>query len=73
MQRVGQTRLMVYPPTTLILLSEILLELGVVGPAIRQRSFGNHPYFLGRSLQLASFIHFYETMWSEFVGSEGNA
>ena len=70
-QGVGQTRLMVYAPATL-LLSDISLELGVVWPAIRQRGFGDHPYFLGRSLQLSSFIHFYETVWSEFVGSEAN-
>ena len=63
---------MVYAPATLFLLSDISLEFGVVGPAIRQRSFGDHPYFLGRSLQLSSFIHFYETVWSEFVGSEAN-
>ena len=63
---------MAYAAATLFLLSDISLELGVVWPAIRQRRFGNHPYFLGRSLQLSSVIHFYETVWSEFVGSETN-
>ena len=72
MQKVKQTQLMVCAPATLLLLSDISLELGVVWPAIRQRGFGDHPYFLGRSLQLSRFIHFYETVWSEFVGSEAN-